>query len=220
MASVSNTSLTFSRIALVTTVDYLLCFIAGLKCKTAKATFSLDVYTKYTLANWFQTLCTCVAVRHVARQGRFGRFRLETGRLVLVRELKKLALLWLGFDLWFYCVHRLAHLHKGVFTLCHSFHHEAKEAEALDGLVASPFDTIVLGSMPLFVGMHLARVHEKSFWLLLVSGLPLVMLTHSKFNGAHLVHHRLLKYNFGATPLFDVMFGTRFKMVGELKPLL
>jgi sterol desaturase/sphingolipid hydroxylase (fatty acid hydroxylase superfamily) len=218
MASVPKTSLTFSRIALVTTVDYLLCFLAGLKCKTAKATFSLDVYTKYTLANWFQTLCTCFAVRHVARQGRFGRFLLESGPLLFVRELKKLALLWLGFDFWFYCVHRLAHVDKRVFTLFHRFHHEAKEAEALDGLVASPFDTIALGSMPLFVGMHLARVHEKTFWLLLVSGLPLVMLTHSKFNGAHLVHHRLLKYNFGATPLFDVMFGTRFN--GREKTLM
>lgn len=35
------------------------------------------------------------------------------------------------------------------------------------------------------------------------------MLTHSQLNGAHLVHHRLLKYDFGATPLFDVIFGTR-----------
>jgi sterol desaturase/sphingolipid hydroxylase (fatty acid hydroxylase superfamily) len=206
--SVASSSLTPGRIALVTTADYVVCFLAGLKYRTSKASFSLDVYVKYTVANWLQTLATCFAVRTAFRR---SCFQLDSGRWPWhwARELRKLLLLWLGFDLWFYWVHRLAHKDKRVFRLCHGFHHEAREAEPLDGLVASPFDTVVLGSLPLFAGMQLARVHEKTFWLLLVSGLPLVMLTHSRLNGAHLVHHRLLKYNFGATPLFDFIFGTR-----------
>lgn len=119
---------TTSLITLVTTADYLLCFLAGLKCRTSKASFALDVYVKYTVANWLQTLATCFAVRAAVRR---SHFQLDAGRWYWARGLRKLLLLWLGFDLWFYWVHRLAHKDKRVFKLCHGFHHEAREAEPL-----------------------------------------------------------------------------------------
>lgn len=121
-------------------------------------------------------------------------------------ELQKGILFAAFIDTTFYWFHRL--LHTGWLYKHHKLHHAAVIPNAADGIVASPLDVILTGSLPFFGAVWLLRPHVWVYRCLLVSGIPFLLIAHTKFDQHHMTHHKQQSTNFGNTRVWDIICGT------------
>lgn len=120
-----------------------------------------------------------------------------------------LLLLWA--DAHFYATHRLLHT-RWLYRHVHRVHHQSYNPHPWSGLSFHPVESAVYFSallIALLVPMHLA--HLVALKVLLDVTPAFGHLGFGGWTGGsrfHYLHHTLTHYNFGGTPLFDVLSGT------------
>lgn len=123
-----------------------------------------------------------------------------------------LALLPVWGDLHFYVTHRLLHIVKPLYTRIHKVHHRSKNVDPWSGLSMHPLEHVVyfsaLAPFLLLPQMPLFAVRKMSDGL--VTGPIPDHIGLWPFDRHHFQHHVEFNYNYGASPFFDVIFGTTF----------
>lgn len=134
-------------------------------------------------------------------------------------------LYFLGFDTWFYWLHRLMHV-EPIYTWVHKIHHRSISPNLLTTISVNPLESLINGGfVPLFTA--LLTVHDSSMALIGPCNIVMGLYVHSGFEFLprwwnrtwltkwfitttfHDQHHRYFKVNYGGyTTLWDRLCGT------------
>ncbi len=134
-------------------------------------------------------------------------------------------LYWIGFDTYFYWLHRLMHV-EPIYTWVHKIHHKSISPNPLTTLSVSPLESFINGGfVPLFTS--LLFVHSATMALIGPTNIIMGFYVHSGFEffprwwnkswltkwfitaTFHDQHHRYFKGNYGGyTTVWDRICGT------------
>lgn len=176
-------------------------------------------FTRTSLAIWMiaGTATTILAMT--------GWMRVGVAPIAPLRVLAELALVVIGFEAYFYAVHRLLHT-RALFRWVHSVHHRSKTPTVLSALSLHPVEAaLIAGFLPAamaVVELHLASVAIVSVYL--SASIALAHCGYEIFPRdlasvpvlgwyvtplVHDAHHARVDANYGATlNLFDRLLGT------------
>jgi sterol desaturase/sphingolipid hydroxylase (fatty acid hydroxylase superfamily) len=118
-------------------------------------------------------------------------------------------------DTWFYHMHYAFHYFPGMMKRFHSLHHVYVAPYAINGLWCHPVEMIFVNLPMLLVGPRLVHIQLLPFLVLVALGCISTLLSHDGtdwyFMSAtyHESHHRHVKGNFGISPFWDTVYGTR-----------
>lgn len=135
------------------------------------------------------------------------------------------ALYFIGFDTWFYWLHRLMHK-EPVYTWVHKIHHFSTSPNMLTTFSVSPLESLVNGGwVPLFTALF--TVHRDTMVLIAPTNVLMGLYVHSGYEffprwwnkswltkwfitaTFHDQHHRYFNYNYGGyTTIWDWICGT------------
>lgn len=135
------------------------------------------------------------------------------------------ALYWLGFDTYFYWLHRWMHL-EPFYSWIHKLHHRSTSPNLLTTLSVSPLESFINGGfVPLFTA--LLTIHSSTFALIAPTNIIMGLYVHCGYEFLprwwnrswltrwfitatfHDQHHKYFKWNFGGyTPIWDFLCGT------------
>lgn len=113
-----------------------------------------------------------------------------------------------GADLVFYVSHRLLHTWPALFRLVHARHHESRRPMAGDTEDCHWLELLTVNAPTLATAPTLLRF---SYPLLVWTG-ALTLLTaleHTELLEHHAAHHALVAVNYGLSPTWDALLGTR-----------
>lgn len=128
----------------------------------------------------------------------------------------KLLLCALGVALWgdfhFYATHRLMHAIPSLYRRVHKVHHLSKNVDPWSGLSMHPVEHIIYFSalLPLLLlpNVPAGAVQSQSDGLVTFPIPAHIGLW--PFEKHHFQHHTEFNYNYGSSPLFDIIFGSDF----------
>jgi Delta7-sterol 5-desaturase len=132
---------------------------------------------------------------------------------------------FLGFDCYFYWLHRLMHL-KPVYTWVHKLHHFSTSPNLLTTLSVNPLESLINGGfVPLFTA--LVTVHSATMALIVPTNIIMGLYVHSGYEFLprwwnkswatkwfitatfHDQHHKYFNFNYGGyTTIWDRLCGT------------
>lgn len=175
------------------------------------------------LRRWFVgCLIGCaydVALRRAMALGKLA--PLDSRGIGVPRALLLSLLASLFEDAHFYAVHRSLH-NDWLYQNVHSVHHQSFNTNPFSGLSMHPVEQMgYFSALPLYVLAHAAlgvRLHEFSYAVLKTALDIGPIFGHSGFGGLlgsagfHYLHHTKRHWNFGASPIWDTLAGTRLRV--------
>jgi sterol desaturase/sphingolipid hydroxylase (fatty acid hydroxylase superfamily) len=139
-----------------------------------------------------------------------GAFAPEHAEVTMSRAALWSFLMYAWGDFHFYWQHRVMHSER--LYRFHKVHHESRNPNVFSGLSFHPLESSIY-----FSAMLLPFAAPIPFWAhrLLRLGLIAAPLPGHIGHGPevadwHFVHHKTTNFNFGGTPLWDVLFGTYY----------
>lgn len=132
---------------------------------------------------------------------------------------------WIGFDTWFYWLHRWMHK-EPVYTWVHKLHHHSTSPNLLTTLSVNPLESLINGGfVPLFLAAY--AVHPETLALIAPTNIIMGFYVHSGYEffprwwnkswatkwfitaTFHDQHHKYFNFNFGGyTTIWDRICGT------------
>jgi sterol desaturase/sphingolipid hydroxylase (fatty acid hydroxylase superfamily) len=154
-----------------------------------------------------------------------GRLRVDVASVAPLRVLAELALVVVGFEAYFYVLHRLLHTRR-LFRWVHAVHHRSKTPTVLSALSLHPVEaTLIAGFLPIAMAgfeLHVLSIVLASLYL--STSIALAHCGREIFPRGfarvpvlgwyvtpreHDAHHSRVDVNYGATlNLFDRLLGT------------
>jgi sterol desaturase/sphingolipid hydroxylase (fatty acid hydroxylase superfamily) len=115
-------------------------------------------------------------------------------------------------EIWFYSLHKIAHLPQ--FYFLHKRHHEVIKTTGCLALYASPFDAIIINLGSIFIIQIIfgnSLLHN-----MLVGSYAVANTIINAHSGRkyleHQLHHEKFKYNYGLNVFMDKLFDTYMKV--------
>jgi sterol desaturase/sphingolipid hydroxylase (fatty acid hydroxylase superfamily) len=117
---------------------------------------------------------------------------------------------WVAMFLWedfvFYHIHRL--LHHPQFYHLHKLHHSWKQPVPWDALYSSVHENVMVNFFPVLSAPLIVELNIYYLLVWIAIATLSSVIAHSNFNNPHTLHHKYFNVNYGATRLFDVIYGT------------
>ena len=132
---------------------------------------------------------------------------------------------FIGFDTWFYWLHRWMHK-EPIYSWVHKLHHKSTAPNLLTTISVNPLESLINGGfVPLF--LSIVTVHDATMALILPTNIVMGLYVHSGYEffprwwnrswatkwfitaTFHDQHHKYFNYNFGGyTTIWDRLCGT------------
>lgn len=117
---------------------------------------------------------------------------------------------WLFMFFWediiFYHVHRILH-YKPFYTF-HKLHHSWITPVPWEALYSSIPENIFANFFPVLTAPIIVKLNIYYLFVWVAISTFTSLIAHSNFNTAHNLHHKHFNVNYGATQLFDYIYGT------------
>lgn len=123
-----------------------------------------------------------------------------------VRELFQWLFMFLWEDIVFYHVHRILHYPR--FYHLHKLHHSWEKPVPWVALYSSIPENIFSNFFPVLSAPIMVNLNIYYFLVWVAISTFSSLISHSNFKNAHTLHHRHFNVNYGATKLFDYIYGT------------
>lgn len=133
----------------------------------------------------------------------------------------------LGLAVWgdvhFYVTHRMLHASTTLYNAFHKVHHRSFNTEPFSGLSMHPVEHLIYASSLVLLPFILAPFTVVPYWAFRTVMISLIIYPIPGHMGAsplekwHWDHHTKFNWNFGSSPLMDVILGTDYDSYKEAR---